>query len=169
MLPAWEHAHPTADNPSFPSAALSKGWRRAEKLIFARSWMTLLSDFHSKKAANNQSITELFRVNILHSYISLRECHLELQVLHQSREKNIIATARCRGEEQASVKAAQTVIPGIKQSQEPEQKTTLAKQSSHCRWEGKKKSILNNPNAFKINLQEVNRNNCSLSLRKCHA
>lgn len=61
------------------------------------------------------------------------ECHLELQVVHQSREKNIIANVRCRGEEQASAKAAQTVISGVEQSQEPEQMITVAKQSSHCR------------------------------------
>lgn len=69
----------------------------------------------------------------MHSYVSLRECHLELQVVCQQREKNIIANMRCRGEEQASAKAAQTVILGFKQSQVPEQKTTLAKQNWRCR------------------------------------
>lgn len=58
---------------------------------------------------------------------------MELQAVRQSREKNIIADVRCRGEEQASPKADQTVIPGTEQSQEAEQMTTVAKQSSHCR------------------------------------
>lgn len=59
--------------------------------------MTLLSDFYSEKAANNQSVTELLRVTILHSHISLRECHLELQVVCQPREKNITANERLEG------------------------------------------------------------------------
>lgn len=70
--------------------------------------MTLLSDFYSEKAANNQSITELLKPNILHSHMSLRECHLELQVVCQPGEKNITANERCREEEQASTKAAQS-------------------------------------------------------------
>lgn len=130
---------PSAENFSFPSATLRKGSKRAEKLIFARSWTTLLSGFHCGKVSNHQSINELLGVNILDSYVSLREWHLELQAVCQSREKNIIAHGRCRGEEQASAKAAQTVIPGTEQSQEAEQMTTAAKQSWHWRWEGKKR------------------------------